>query len=155
MGTEVFNQPMESIACWTEYNVALRDDGRVFFYSPLESIVSDWRNIISISAPGVGLKSDGTVEIIGEFDVSHWSDIVAVASNSFKMHAGYIHRRVSDVENVFTESPDFVIGLRADGTIVSVGLDIFPWAAISREIQNWTDIGPEDLRQQLASMYSD
>ena len=99
--------------------------------------VGDWTGIIAIAAGKhhtVGLKSDGTVivteytnkreygiyadrkrkntdENYGQFDVPGWKDIVAIAAQG-----------------------DTTVGLKADGTVVTVGYGDF------KEAKHWRDI---------------
>lgn len=67
----------------------------------------------------IGLKSDGTAEAISHnvtsksLDISSWTDIVAVS-------AGQEH----------------TVGLKADGTVVSVGSDLY----VGADINSWSDI---------------
>ena len=104
----------------------LRSDGTAVFnwsYDEAQSAISSWTDLVAISAGrGVvaGLRSDGTVVTYVspysyEYDVSSWSDIVAVS-------AGLDY---------------FIVGLRADGSVVFEGEDY-----ITRhfDVSGWSDI---------------
>lgn len=96
-----------------------------YMYDGSSCDVSDWRDIIAVSAGSnttVGLKSDGTVDIVGfnisgvsdsEFDVSAWTDVVAIST-------GYNN----------------IIGLKSDGTAISNGYT----TNAQCDVSDWTDI---------------
>ena len=96
---------------WKRVTFALKNDGTVVLAGSIEDYrdVCSWRNIIAIS-DGYGLKADGTVVFPKYFRkdtfrrkriwsaISDWQDIVAISD-------GITH----------------TIGLKADGTVVTVG----------------------------------
>ena len=110
-------------ASWI-HTVGVRADGTVVavgWNEDGECDVSDWRDIIAVSAGDghtVGLRSDGTVVAVGEngygkCDVSDWSDIVAVSAGS-----------------------GHTVGLKSDGTVVAVG----GGRGGRRDVSEWSDI---------------
>ena len=96
--------------------IGLRDDGTVALYRDDEKLqeewqkVKNWTDIVSVRTVGnhvMGIKSDGTVMIAGwntnYLDaVSKWTDIV-------------------DIDGGKVEQGVYIIGLKADGTTVTVG----------------------------------
>ncbi len=83
-----------------------------------ESIVMEWRDIVSIAGGFVdnaaGLRSDGTVVAdVYNTKVQEWRDIVSIACGG-----------------------DYVAGLRSDGTVMSVGSNEYGRC----NVQNWRDI---------------
>ena len=116
--------------------VGLRSDGTVIAYSskwnneqgdydwtPLD--LSKWTDITAIDSAGdfiIGLRSDGTVVVTDDsFDVSGWTDIVAIAAESY----------------ITWQSPErHIVGLRADGTVIATGSNRFQQCDVS----NWKDI---------------
>lgn len=115
-----------SVSCGRQHSVGLRSDGTVVAVGNNDDgqcNVSSWRNIVSVSCIGgystsitVGLKSDGSVVTTGgsdKYDVSSWTDIVAVIGDT----------------NLF--------GLRSDGTVVMTG----PYAnGYWVEVLSWNNI---------------
>ena len=110
-------------ASWI-HTVGVRADGTVVavgWNEDGECDVSDWRDIIAVSAGDghtVGLRSDGTVVAVGEngygkCDLSDWSDIVAVSAGS-----------------------GHTVGLKSDGTVVAVG----GGRGGRRDVSEWSDI---------------
>jgi len=112
--------------------------------------VNNWTDIISITSSNsiiMGLKSDGTVVAAGRTEgglgpevspfVSGWTDIVAIACNAYHLYglrsngtvvaAGALAPDLggwSDIIAIWASSADInrvVIGLRADGTVITSG----------------------------------
>lgn len=105
--------------------MGLRSDGTV--YNTYEYAgMGNWKNIVSI-APGLGLKSNGTIEInkdsymtrTYESDIRSWTDITKIVA--------------------FDVYGNGAIGLKKDGTLVYSG-GYFNNSAKLREIENWKDI---------------
>ena len=96
-------------------------DGNANFSYWEECDVSDWKDIVAVSAKSyhtVGLRADGTVVAVGsnscgECNVSDWTDIVAISSGG-----------------------NHTVGLRSDGTVVAVGRNEDGQCNVS----DWTDI---------------
>ena len=87
--------------------------------------VSGWRDIVALAAANdscIGLKSDGTVAVAGDWKnggsgVLEWKDIVAVNAGS---HCA--------------------VGLKSDGTVVSVGYAALATKDQNNQISNWQNI---------------
>ena len=127
-----------------------------------ENDVSDWRDIIAVSAGlthAVGLRADGTVATAGsnyddQIDVSSWRDIVAVSTGDFDtvglksdgtvVATGNKHydsdrfKKVSGWRNIIAVSTSFsyTVGLKSDGTVVAVGDNNFGQC----DVYDWNDI---------------
>lgn len=116
-----------AISVTNSHLVGLKSDGTVIATGGNDDgqcNVEGWRDIIAISTAepeigrvcGVtyGLRKDGTVISTEEgFNTSSWTDIVAIAATQ-----------------------NFVMGLKADGTVMVVGDDYYGETKIS----DWTDI---------------
>jgi len=106
----VSNQPKNptfgTISAGPYVTVGVRSDGTVVATSTYDDYVSDWSDVISVSASTniFGVRSDGKVYALGYFndysqcDVSSWSDIIMVSADDYH-----------------------TVGLRSDGNIVAVG----------------------------------
>lgn len=143
--------------------VGLRTDGTVLAvgsHYTSEHDVSEWRDIVSVSAHGnihggyrtVGLKYDGTVletGIIGSFDFSGWNNIVMVAvgqsgltvglkSDGTVVSASSQHKHILDVtqwREIVAVSAGYahIVGLKSDGTVVVTSEDDY-------DVSDWSDI---------------
>ena len=102
----------------------LKRDGSVVTLTHDDTLsldVSNWRNIIAISAGTdflLGLRSDGTVSATGnnncnQLCVENWKDIERIAAGD-----------------------DFSFGLKADGTIIFTGDDTYGFSQVAK----WTNI---------------
>ena len=117
-----------SIAYGNAYHAAVKTDGTVVNASAYDNKVSEWRDIIAVSAGAehlVGLKSNGKVVVdqrsyysdfgtdYGQDQVYDWTDIVAVSAGSY-----------------------FTVGLNSNGTVVAVGSN----SSGQCDVSGWTDI---------------
>ncbi len=131
------------------HTVGLKTDGTVVAVGGRgngKSNVPDWKDIVAIAAGythTVGLKADGTVvavswavslDELGQYNVDRWGDIIVVMdyNNEFgqcnvdcwkdiiAVAAGYYH----------------TVGLKADGTVVAVGLN----GDCVCDVSDWKDI---------------
>ena len=144
------------------HTVALKQDGTVVaagFNDYGQCDVSDWKDIISVSASivnTVGLKADGTVVAVGDNEygqcnVSDWTGIVAIESgyyNTFGLkydgtvvavgRNSYGNCDVSDWTDIVAISAgdNHTVGLKADGTVVAVGSNGYD----ACEVTEWSDI---------------
>ena len=101
----------------------------------------------------VGLKSDGTVVAVGngQYDVSGWTDIIAVStgdehtvglkSDGTVVAVGdneYSRCDVGDWTDIVAVSTgdEHTVGLKSDGTVVAVGNNYYG----QRDVSGWTDI---------------
>lgn len=113
--------------------------------------VSDWRDIIAIATGEnhtVGLKSDGTVVAVGDNEkgqcnVSEWTDIVALTAGAdktvgLKSDGKIVIARTTtseldlkkmekaltwkDIVAITIDEKDDIVGLKADGTVVTTAL---------------------------------
>ncbi len=120
----------------TAFTVGLRADGTVVTTGSSAEKISEWKDIIAISAGDfhtVGLKLDGTVVTTQTGNsaekISKWKDIVAIS-------AGY----------------GFTLGLREDGKIVAAGfdhngqIDTESWKGVVNYEEEWKTIFNSDLR---------
>ena len=123
--------------------------------------VSGWTDIRSVAechsaSLALGLKSDGTVVLVQsrgdrEYDVSDWTEIVAIAagdehivglkSNGNVIAEGdnyYTQCQVSDWTDIVAVSAgdEHTVGVRADGTVVATGNNRDGQC----EVSDWTDI---------------
>ena len=115
------------------YTVGVRNDGSVVavgyhYYGKIG--ITDWTNIITVSAGydcSAGLRADGTVVATGNYgngqcNVSGWTDIVAVSVGK-------------------TSGDKYIIGLKADGTVVAASYDKFGNGLHGAcDVSGWTDI---------------
>jgi alpha-tubulin suppressor-like RCC1 family protein len=109
-----------ALAAGATSSVGLKSDGTVVAAggwnseADVRTILESWQDVVSITGDGtVGLKMDGTVITAdGVYDVSAWSDIVAVSA--------YGH----------------IVGLKADGTVVAVGNNKYGQC----NVDSWTDV---------------
>ncbi len=106
----------------------LKSDGTVVSTGDRAWDVSDWSDVIQISAGGdntniiMGLKADGTVLVKGYdsvLEAAQWTDIIQI-------YAGRFH----------------VVGLKSDGTVVVAGhpLDAETGDVGEFDVSEWTDI---------------
>lgn len=136
--------------CYALY--ALRDNGTVVRRGNASLDVSDWTDIVDISATAsfvVGVKSDGTVniklseyyqeEFADTYDVSEWTDIVSVAAHDPEMNNGYI------------------VGLKSDGTLVGCGVigEGDNITLISQQIDDLTDVVSIAASSTFVAVHSD
>ena len=120
-----------AISTGMEHTVGLRADGTVIATGGGRSgacDIANWHDIISIEAGDwctLGVRSDGTVVASGEMfgnieELSDWSDIVAIAAS------------------------DWIIGLRSDGTVVTINPQIngvSTWHGIQAVTCGWHAVG--------------
>lgn len=139
------------------FGAYVKTDGTVVS-SRNSEVVSGWRDIVAVDTyiHIVGLKADGTVVAAGqndcgECDVSGWRDIVAVVagykctlgvtSSGTVVTAGKISpnwKRASDWRDIVAvvksndDNPDNLVGLKADGTVVTTveWLNLSSWKNI-------------------------
>lgn len=131
-----------SITTGRDCTVGLKSDGTVVAVGNNKYDVSDWKDIVAVSAGVdhiIGLKSDGSVavageDIYGEYDVPYWEDIVAISEGYHHTVGLYsdgcaiasvrynMEKGVSNWENIILVSSgnDYSVGLKSDGTVVAV-----------------------------------
>ena len=112
----------ESLSAGMYHTAGLKADGTVVAAGSYPDGISDWTDIVAISAKGqrtVGLKADGTV-VITDYDykeracdVLDWTDIVDISTIEYH-----------------------TVGLKADGTVVAAGSN----SKGECNVSNWTDI---------------
>ena len=121
--------------------------------------ISDWENIISVSAGNyhsIGLKTDGTVIAAGtngygQCDVSKWNSIAAVAAGDLVtiglktdgtvVAAGYSQFGQCDVSNwkniaQIAASSGMTVGLKTDGTVEATGYNPYGYF----DFTGWSNI---------------
>ena len=121
----------------------VRDEIQLKLKKPIEKAKKACNIISSKAAHTVGVKSDGTVLAtdyignpllyFGQCDVSNWTDIVAVETNSLQtvgmksdgtvVAVGYYGNNVSNWSDIVAISAGIchTVGLKRDGTVVAVG----------------------------------
>ena len=145
--------------------IALRRDGTIYFtvdddrYTNKFYHAESWTDIIAMSVEDhfmVGLKSNGTVVATGsngdgQCDVEEWTDIIAIdavydslssATYGLKKNGTVISTKGGRDVSAWTDivaiagDSNFIIGLKADGTVVVSGED----RNGETKISGWTDI---------------
>ena len=147
------------------YTVGLKSDGTVVATGDNESgqcNVSDWSDIVAISAGTnnvAGLKADGTVVVAGssrngQYAATEWTDIVAVSvgltataglksdgtvvvAGGGNFGIGFTQSDIDDWHDIVAiECGTYLIGFKADGTVVTAGID----DDSPRNVAGWTNI---------------
>ncbi|MCI6361257.1 MAG: hypothetical protein MR773_05335 [Eubacterium coprostanoligenes] len=143
-----------SIATGLDCTVGLKSDGTVVVASDDKYDVSDWKDIVAVSAGEayriIGLKSDGSVavageDIYGEYDVPYWEDIAAISEGDYHTAGLYsdgcaissvyknMEAGVSDWTDIVAISAggDHTVGLKSEGTVVAVGSNYYGQCDVS------------------------
>ena len=123
---------------WSGLIVGLRTDGTVVTSHQGYFDLSNWSNIVSVSAGrrlAAGLRANGTVaSTLEQQELNNWTDIVAISAGG----------------NTFFNN--HIVGLRSDGTVLSVGshgthiphselISDYTFIPDNRlEVNDWTDI---------------
>lgn len=160
------NDLSTTISAGIRYSVAITEDNKTIstgYNEDGQSNVSDWENIVSVSAKGIytiGLKSDGTIVTAPEIpnlDNTEWTDIVAVSAGqgyfvglkgngslvSYGHDAGDGQRKVDSWENIVAIATGWkhTVGLDKDGKVLITGYGASSQLRqISNQAEEWENI---------------
>ena len=154
-----------SISAGTSHIAGLREDGTAVATGDNaadQCNVSDWRDIVAVACGEgrtLGVRSDGTVvNTLGNVSpVCKWRDIVAVScgdracshrtvglrANGTVVEDGFFCSEIlswRDVVSIACTAQGAIIGLKADGTVLTAGGSTSLYSEQQQQISEWRDI---------------